>query len=329
LLSPALAFRPASVVARLPARSGACPLSVRELLGPANAAGLVLPLVQAPVSGVARGALVAAKELKAVLGLALPRDTPARPWFDAVAAAADEVAAGLPIFLSAELVVEGEGATQVERAARMAWELVDAGLTHLAVDVAAISVAERGRVAGEVAQAAFERGLSVELVLPLGEGQAAARAAALFEELAARGPAPDLAGVRCPAPRDDEEARLQAASLARLSQAIGCVPLMRRGPITPRLVELLRASPVKACEDGGAAAARALGLVPAPTGGEAEGLGSRESALERAAGALSGADADRLEARAYVEVVDLLERLGGRGGAPVIVRALDRARVDR
>jgi hypothetical protein len=329
VLSPSLAFRPASVVARLPARSSACPLSIRELLGPASAAGIVLPLVQAPIAGIARGALVAAKELKAVVGLALPRDAPARPWFDAVAAAADEVAAGLPLFLSADLVVEGEGATQIERAVQSAWELVDAGLTHLAVDVAAIAAAERGRVAGEVAQAAFERGIGVEIVVPLGDGKAGARAVALFEELAEHGAAPDLAGVRCPAPRDDDEARLQAAALARLSGALAGIPLMRRGPVTPRLLELLRASPVKACEDGGAAAARALGLVPAATDPQDGEVAGRESALERAAAALPAADRDRLEARAYVEAIDLLERLGVRGGAPAVVRALERARVDR
>jgi hypothetical protein len=301
---------------------------VRDLLAPAGAAGIVLPLVQAPIAAVARGALVAAKELGAVLGLALPPGTPARAWFDGVAAAADEVAAGLPIFLSADVVVEGEGATQVEEAARRGWELVDAGLTHLAVDVGAISVAERGRIAGEVAQAGFERGLGVEVVVPLGEGQAASRAAALFEELADHGQTPELAGIRCPAPRDDEEARLQAVALARLSQAIAGVPVMRRGPVSPRLLELLRASPVKGCEDGGAAAARALGLVPPPAEGGVDAA-SRESPLERAAGTLSSEETDRLEARAYVETVDLLERLGGRGGAARIVRALELARVDR
>jgi len=328
VLSPSLAFRPASVVARLPARSGACPLSVHDLLAPASAAGIVLPLVQAPIAGVARGALVAAKELGAVIGLGLPPGVPARAWFDGIAAAADEVAAGLPIFLSADVVVEGEGATQVEGATQRAWELVDAGLTHIAIDVGAIAVAERGRVAGEVAQAAFERGLGVEVVIPLVESQAGSRAAALFEELAEHGQTPDLAGVRCPAPRDDEEARLQAAMLARISQAIEGVPVMRRGPSSPRLLELLRASPVKACEDGGAAAARAVGLVPAaePAPGEPP---SRESPLERAAGTLSAEEADRLEARAYVETVDLLERLGAAGGAARVVRALEEAQVDR
>jgi hypothetical protein len=327
VLSPILAFRPASVVARLPARSGACPLSTRELLRPAAEAGLVLPLVRAPIAAVARGALVAAKELQAVIGLALPHGTPARPWFDAVVAAADEVAAGLPIILSADVVVAGEGATQVERATRAAWDLVEAGMTHLAVDLAAVAVPERGRIAMEIAQPGFERGIGVEIVVPL-EGRAGTRAAALFEEIARHGPAPDLAGVRCPAPRDDEEARLQAAALARISQALAGIPVMRRGPVAPRLLELLRASPVKACEDGGAAAAQAMELVPGGLVEEGDAPEQRESPLERAAAQLSQEATDRLEARAYVQAVDFVERLGGRGGAPMVMRGLERALVD-
>jgi hypothetical protein len=267
-----------------------------------------------------------------VIGLALPHGVPSRAWFDAVARAADEVAAGLPIFLSADVVVPGEGGTQVEAAAREAWRLVDDGLTHLAIDVAAVSPGERGRVAGEVAEAGFDRGLSVEIVVPLGEGgQVGARAADLFDELSRRGTAPDLAGVRCPAPSDDTEAKIQAAALARISQALSGVPVLRRGPVTPRLLELLRASPVKACEDGGAAAARALELLPADAAGAPEEAepGSRTSKLERAASALSGEEADRLEMRAYVETMDLLERLGARGGAPGVVQALERGRLDR
>ncbi len=329
MLSRALAFRPASVVERLPPRSGACPLSARDLLGAAGPAGLVLPLVRAPISGVARGALVAAKELRAVIGLGLPHGVPSRPWFDAVTRAADELAAGVPIFLSADLVVEGEGGTQVERAVSDAWRLVDDGLTHLAIDVAAVSPPERGRVVGEVARAAFERGLSVEVVVPLGEGsRVGPRAAALFDEVGRRGSTPELAGVRCPAPADADEARMQAAALARISQALSGVPVMRRGPVTPRLLELLRASPVKACEDGGAAAARAVDLVPVDLLGAEEGE-QRASPLERAAAELSDEAADRLEARAYVEVLDFVERLGGRDGAPAVLRALERSLEDR
>jgi hypothetical protein len=226
-------------------------------------------------------------------------------------------------------VVEGEGGTQVERAVSDAWRLVDDGMTHLAIDVAAVTPSERGRVAGEVAQAAFDRGLSVEIVVPLGEGaRVGALAAALFEEVARRGSAPDLAGLRCPAPADADEARTQAAALARISQALAGIPVMRRGPVTPRLLELLRASPVKACEDGGAAAARATSLIPLELL-EEPGDGQRKSPLERAAAELSDEATDRLEARAYVEVLDFVERLGGRDGVPAVIAALARSREER
>jgi hypothetical protein len=329
VLSRVLAFRPASVVNRLAPRSGACPLSARELLGPATELGLVLPIVQAPIAAVARGALVAAKQLSAPLVLALPPGVPPGPWFDGVAEAADEVAAGLPIVLSADLVVDGEGATELARASEEAWRLVDAGVTHLAVDLAAVAAAQRGRVLGEVAGAAAERGASVEVVVPLdGGAQAARRAADLVEEVGRRGGSVDAASVRCPAPADDDEARLQSAALARLSQALGGVPVVRRGPVTPRVLALLRGSPVKACEDGGAAAARAIGLLPLELVDAEEG-NTRASRLERAAAELSQDGADRLEARAYVEVVDFMERLGARGGALALTRALERRLEDR
>jgi hypothetical protein len=332
VVSRILAFRPASVVNRLAARSAACPLSARELLGPAAGLGLVLPIVQAPIAAVARGVLVAAKELQAALGLSLPPGVPAGPWFDAVARAADEVASGLPVVLSAEVVVEGEGATQLDRAARDAWELVDAGLTHLAVDVAAIAPAERGRVLAEVARAGAERGVSIEAVIPLGEGaQAAARAAAMIEEAGQEGVAPDAASVRCPAPAADDEARLQAAALARMCQALGGVPLVRRGPVTPAVLALLRGSPVKACDDGGAAAARAIALLPVDlveADGE-EGGRRRASRLERAAAELSDEGADRVEASAYVDAIDFMERLGARGSALAVTRELERRLEER
>jgi hypothetical protein len=325
MVSRILAFRPASVVDRLDPRSQACPLSTRELLGPASRLGLVLPVVRAPIAAVARGALVAAKELQAALGLGLPPGVAPEPWFAAVTRAADEVAPGLPIFLSADVVVEGEGGTQVERAASEAWRLVGAGVTHLAVDLAAIVPGERGRVVREVAAAAYEHGCCVDVVIPLGDGaQAGPRAAATFDELARRGTPADLASVRCAPPADADEARLQAAALARICLALKGVPVMRRGPVTPALLELLRGSPVKACEDGGAVAARATGGLPrsaATSGGERRDA----SALERAAAALPPEEAERLEALAYVDALDFLERLGAGGSAAALSRALERS----
>jgi hypothetical protein len=326
VLSRCLAFRPASVVERLDPRSQACPLSTRELLEPVAELGLAVPVVVAPIAAVARGALVAAKEVQTVLGLAMPQDGTPETWFDAVARAADELAAGSPIFLCGEVVVAGEGAMQVERAFHEAWRLVAAGFTHLAVDVAAVAPGERGRVVAEVAAAGLENGICVDVVIALAEGsQARARAAALLEELAERGTPADLASVRCPAPETVDDARLQAAALARICEALSGVPLMRRGPATAELLELLRGSPVRLCEDGGAVSARALEGIAAsqvpPSAGEP---GARASAIERAAAELAPAAIERIEARAYVDALELMERLGSGGSALAVSRALER-----
>ncbi|HTN54161.1 MAG TPA: hypothetical protein VML50_17260 [Anaeromyxobacter sp.] len=324
MVSRILAFRPASVVERLGPRNDACPLSLRDLLGPAAGLPLTLPVVRAPIAGVARAALVAAKEARSALGLALPPGVPPEPWFEAVTEAADEVAAGLPIFLSAEVAVEGEAAMQVERARHEAWRLLDAGVTHLAVDVGAVEVAERGRVLSEVAQGATERGICVDCVVPLEplQGSTTRRAVDLFEDLARRGVPPDVASVRCRAPADVDEARGQVATLSRICSALSGVPVMRRGPVIPDLLGLLAGSPVKACEDGGAAATCAISLLPWEVLG-VEVEERRRSRIEEAAAALSAEAADRLEARAYVEVSGFVERLGAAGSAPALIRALE------
>src|SRR6185369_13358387 len=67
-----LALRPVSTVHRLEARSEACPLSLRHLAGALAAAGVTMPIFAAPFPAVARAALVAAKEARAVVGLSLP-----------------------------------------------------------------------------------------------------------------------------------------------------------------------------------------------------------------------------------------------------------------
>jgi hypothetical protein len=325
--SGVLAFRPASVVERLDPRSAACPLSTRELLAPAAELGLVLPVVLAPIAAVARGALVAANELKSVVGLAMPPGGTAEPWFDEVAKAADELAARSPIFLCGEVVVGGEDAMRVERAFHEAWRLVGAGITHLAVDVAAVAPSERGRVVAEVAEAGVEHGICVDVVVALAEGaQARTRTAALVEELARRRTPADLASVRCPAPATQDEARLQAAALARMCEALSGAPVMRRGPVTPGLLEVLRGSPVKLCEDGGGVSARALSFLPgaAAPPDEEEDQRGRGSPLERAASELPADAVARVEARAYVDALDFLERLGARGSAPAVSRALER-----
>lgn len=315
MLSRILAYRPASVAARLGPRSAACPISLRDLLGPAADQGIALPLVQAPQPAVARGALLAAKSLRSVVGLSLPAAQPPEPWFEAVARAADELAAGLPIFLAGEVVLEGEAITQVDLACQEAARLVGAGLTHLAVDAAAVSPPERARLLAEVVRGVDERGISVECVVPLDEGPASfERGAAMLEELAGLGLAPDLASVRCRAPAGAEEARLQVSALARLGAALAGVPVLRRGPTSPELLGLLAGSGVRACDDGGAAA---RGFAAAAARGAAVRARRTGPSGQAAADA-----ADRLEAGAWVEAVDFIEGMGAAGSAPGLARAL-------
>lgn len=319
-----LAFRPAGAVQRLPPRSAACPLSAREVLAAAAGTRAVLPVIRCPLAHVARAALVAAQELRGAVGLALPPGVPPEPWFTAVTGAADEVAGGLPLLLSGEVVLAGEGATHVERALGQVWRLVRAGLTHLAVDVGAVSPAERGRIVGELLGDGVGEAVSVEVVVPLADGaQAGDRAAAVVDEASRLGGAPVLLGVRCPAPESERDAQLQAAALARAARALAGVAVIRRGPVAGPLPELLRGSPLGGCEDGGMVAARALRLLP-PARARAAADGRGASPLERAAAEASPELAERLEALAYVDAADFLDRLGARGSAPALARALER-----
>src|SRR6266545_1897164 len=98
-----LALRPVAAVHRLPPRSEACPLSLRDLLR--SGAAPLLPLVVSPIAAVARAALLAAKAAGAVVGLAPGPCADPGGWFDAVAIAADELAPGMPFFISGEVAV--------------------------------------------------------------------------------------------------------------------------------------------------------------------------------------------------------------------------------
>ncbi len=309
-----LSFRPTRAVELLDPHSEACPLSLRDVLGAGRAR---LPLVRAPAAGVARAALVAAKLGRSALGLSLPPGTDPRAWFRAVAAAADEIAPRLPLFLSGEVAVPGASESDVERAFQEVWTLVDGGLTHVAVDLHAVPAAGRAEALARVADPAREREIAVELLLPLRRGlPVPALAAELLEELEARALAPDLAGARFPLPRDEEDERAQARLLAELCGGIAGTPVLRRGPLTPGLLGALADVPLRGCEDGGAAqaaAARALepgaGAEPAP-------------ALARRGRPLPPEIGDRPEALAYVEVAALVEGLGAAGSAGEVAEAI-------
>jgi hypothetical protein len=320
--SSLLAFRPSRVAERLGPRSHACPIAAGELIAPALRAGLILPVVRAPIAAVARAALVAAGALDAAIGLVLPAGVPVEPWFGAVARAADELGAWVPVVLAGE-VRAGEGKAAA-RAFDDAWRLVDAGATHLSVDVTALDPAGRADAAARIAAAAIERGLGWDVVVELADAKGG-RAAALVRDLSRRGAPPDLLGVSCPAADGEGDARAQAAVLAAMSATAGGVPVARRGPASPALLRLLRGSPVVLCDDGGAAAAAALGRAAGPEGAPA----TDPRALERVTAALTARERDRVEALAYVEASVLVERLGAAGGAGALAAALGARRAAR
>jgi hypothetical protein len=129
--------------------------------------------------------------------------------------------------------------------------------------------------------------------------------------------------VRCLAHGGRGEARAQLRRLAEICSALAGTPVMRRGMLSPEIIAELRGSPVKACEDGGAAADSAIAAIPRDRITPAENPDLRETPLERAASELSEEGANRLEARAYVVVADLVEGLGAGGSARALARALE------
>lgn len=314
---PILAFRPASVVRRLAPRNEACPLSLRDVLAAVAPLPICLPLVRAPSTGVARAALVAAKELGSALGLALPAGARPEPWFDGVARAADEIAPRLPIFLSGEVVVQDGSEERIEAARREAWRLVEGGITHLALDVAGVPEDDRAIALRRASEAALERSICVDCFLPLQDGlPSAPRAAALVEELSRIGVELDLASARFPLPRNEEEERAQARLLVEVCGWIDGTPVLRRGPVTTGLLQALAGSVLRACEDGGAAlaaAARALGREPDKDSGPPLAVASRDVPPEIG---------DGPEAMAYVETAAFLEALAAEGSAAEVADAL-------
>jgi hypothetical protein len=320
VFSPVLAFRPARVVERLGPRSAACPLSSKDLVRAAAELRLTLPLVRAPTPGVARAALVAAKQLHSVLGLSLPAGSPPEPWFKAVVQAADEVAAGLPIFLAGEVRVAGRRDLEVETAFKEAWAQADAGLTHLTVDLGAVPGEDRAEVLARVAAPALERGLGLDCVVARG---GALEAGLLFGDLARNQARPDVASLPLEAPATRAAVQAQVRELLALCAALAGTPVLRRGPVTPELLQSLAGSPVAGCDDGGAAAEVALLALEVSSG--AGPATQRTAPLARAEAALGGGDLARLEARAYGEVLDFLERLGATGSAQRVARVLERS----
>jgi hypothetical protein len=325
---PPLAFRPASVLKRLPGASRACPLSLRDVAGALLAEAVHLPIVLEAGAAPLRAALVAAKEAGSVLGVTLPAGLGPERWFDAVAAEADRLAPGLPLLVAAPVrLLPGDG-VEAMRARRLVHRLVDAGVTHLVLDLDALPADARAEEAARAADPALELGLGVECLLPAAPGglPEPEDAFALLAELGSLGATPDLAGVRCPAPEGAEGAAAQAERLRALAEASGGVALCRRGPGAAEVARRLADGVVRAWDDGGLAAATGAGGPASGAAGGAAGEGAGTGPARARAGSEDGQATEAAEARAYAAVAAFLDAIGAAGSADVLSAALARAR---
>jgi hypothetical protein len=310
-----LSFRPANALHQLGPSGDACPLSLRDVLRALGAGRGTMPVIAAPLPAVMRGALLAARKANAVIGLALVPGVAPEGWFGALARAAHELAPRLPFFASGEVRVE-DGDGGVERAHLAAHKLVDAGVTHLAVDVAAVALGRRAQAASQVAGVASEREIAVDCVLPLGEGPFdPEEAAAWVDEFEGWGVRADLVSARLPLTTHEAQARAQLAALDALSAALGGRPILRRGPLAPGLASIIRRGGPRACEDGGHILAAAVRSIPRE---------QREAASEERRGPvdLPEALADRIEALAYFETAALIEAFGVAGTGAAVEASL-------
>jgi hypothetical protein len=321
----------------MPPGSEACPLSLRDVLGVMIRRRGALPMFRTPLPAVARAALLAAKREDCALALMLPRGAPAHPWFASVIEIASEVAPGMPFVLSGEVCVEGESDAELDRAVSVAYGLVDAGLTHVAVDASAVPAGARAAAIARVAAPVLEQELALECVLPAGDGlPSASRVAAFVDALRELGVELDLASIRCGPAAQADEAETQLRRIAEICAALRGVPIFRRGPLSSALLPRLASSPLKGVEDGGTAFAALLGALPSAL---RERIAARASelypdvaasadALERAAATLIKASepldagGDRTEALAFMEAAAFVEVTAATGSALDVADAL-------
>lgn len=296
---PALAFRPPTVRNRLRRGSRACPLPLRDVVGGLVAEAVAVPLVWAGEEAVARAALVAAKEAGSVVGLAARSPAAPERWFDAVVQVADEIAPGLPLLLGAVVSLR-PGAIEEARSLRWSQRLVEAGVTHLVLEVDALDPSRRAEALARAAEPALERGLGVECLLPAAPGAlpGSDEVFSLLAELGSLGASPDLAGVRLPEPLPVGGEEAAARALERLAESTGGVGLACRGQASARLARIVPPGTLRAADDGGLA----------------------ESAASR------GSDRERGEARAYGEAASLIDAVRSDGSAALLAQALARAR---
>jgi hypothetical protein len=116
--------------------------------------------------------MVAAKEARSVIGFAFASRSTPEQWFANAIQAADEIASGLPLFLAAEVAVADAGDRESDNAFRQAHRLVEAGITHLSIDVTRLAPADRATPFVRLAELVAEREIGFECVFSVDEGVA-------------------------------------------------------------------------------------------------------------------------------------------------------------
>lgn len=310
-----LRHRPVNAVHCLDPGSEACPLSLRLLVRSPALARCRLPIVIAPIGPIAKGALLAAREARAVIGFSPGPGTATRRWFAMLARAAEEVAPRSPFFVSADLEIEASD-QGVERSVELVHELIGAGVTHIGVDASAVPTERRAQVVRQVASAIADHEIAVDCIVPTRDGNFDEEYVASFvEEFEGWGIRADLLSGRFPAPESQREAAGQIERLYSLSVIGGDRPIVRRGPLSSHVVERLGGSHVRVFEDGARALAAGLRAIPSEIRSSSRTAG--RGAIELPLGV-----EEKAEALAYGEVASLLERTGATGSAAIFARWL-------
>lgn len=173
-LDKVLSLRPTNVAMRLGQESRLPVLNPRDLLAAIEGEAQALLCIPCYVPSLGAGALKAARDQDAIIGVACPhpladRDSPGR-FVDALRDGAEEVRHRKPLFLQAgplRLLHDDERAR--EQLGSAAFRFVDAGFTLLSIDASKLSAHDAARAYREIAQPAIERELSIEVAAPQDE----------------------------------------------------------------------------------------------------------------------------------------------------------------
>lgn len=306
---PLLRMVPGSAAARLAGRPVRL-LSLRDVLRGLEGSGAVLLSVQCELDAAVAPVLRAARDRDAVVGLgpAALSDTPRAPhaFFEALADTAEAIGHSRAVVLAAPPVRVGPDGAEAAEARVYDW--VDAGYTHVPIDISGLEPEEAAPAVARAASALVERELGLEVLLEPGQEDAAGELAAGLKLL---GCPPDLVGVRGgegvglavvtseiePLGASWREGEADEDLRSGLRNALGA---------GVRLVSLR--SPITRAVAAGLPAALPEELLASAA--ERGGLEAGAEALARRLAGLEGDALDRVEARVHGELIDLCGVLG-------------------